>query len=189
MLLLERLKTAKAHLVACMQQGQTWQQASAKAEVQISQSNAYRLWRAFRQHGETALKDGRHGHPAKLRGEMRAFLEDTCRKTPSTPSSVIQRLLQERFDLRVSVSQINRVQATLGVSHHANNQRKKQEDWKVRLLNQHGRTGLAVFCYSLLPIKQISSPNFNQPSHQATSPLIRRCVLLTINPRHCAVSC
>lgn len=185
----ERYGRAKACLVSCMQEGYSWQQAKAVAGVQISQSNAYRLWRAFRQHGETALKDNRHGHPVKLRGEARAFLTDACRKAPHTPSSVIQRLLQERFDLCVSVSQINRVRAALGVSNHANKQGKKQEDRNARLLNQHGRTGLAVFCYSLLPIKQVSSRNFKQPSHQATSPLVHRCVLPTINRRHCAVSC
>jgi hypothetical protein len=42
---------AKAHLVVCMQEGQSWRIAAASAGLQISQSNAYRLWRAFRQHG------------------------------------------------------------------------------------------------------------------------------------------
>ncbi len=100
---------AKAHLVACMQQGQSWQRAADHAGVQISQSNAYRLWRAFQQHGEMALRDGRHGHPRKLRGEVRTFLEAYCRKTPQTASSAVQIVLQEQFNLNVSISQINRV--------------------------------------------------------------------------------
>ena len=79
----EQRRAAKAHLVARMQAGQSWQTAAAQAGLGISQSNAYRLWGAFRQRGETALSDGRHGHPIKLRGEARSFLEDACRKAPS----------------------------------------------------------------------------------------------------------
>jgi len=77
---------------------------------------------------DTALSDGRHGHPSKLRGEARAFLETSCREAPSTSSSSIQAALQERFDLRVSISQINRVRAALGGSLRP----KRQEQGKKR---------------------------------------------------------
>ena len=118
----EQRRVAKAQLVAGMQMGHSWHTAAAQAGLPISQSNAYRLWRAFRQRGETALSDGRHGHPIKLRGEARTFLEDACRKAPSTASSTIQAALQERFDLNVSISQINRVRVALGVSNHPKSQ-------------------------------------------------------------------
>jgi len=112
----EQYGKAKACLVSCMQEGHSWQVAKAQAGLQISQSNAYRLWRAFRLHSEVALSDGRHGHPSKLRGAARAFLEEQCRQAPQTPSSTVQVELQERFDLPVSISQINRVRAALGIS-------------------------------------------------------------------------
>lgn len=76
----------------------------------------YRLLKAFRQWGKAALSDGRHGHPSKLRGAARAFLEERCRQAPQTPSSIIQMELQEHFDLSVSISQINRVRVALGVN-------------------------------------------------------------------------
>jgi transposase len=115
----EQYRRAKASLVFSMQEGYSWQTSAASAGLGVSQSNAYRLWRAFRRHGETALSDGRHGHPCKLRGAVRAFLEERCRHTPQTPSSTIQMELQEHFDLSVSISQINRVRAALGVSNHS----------------------------------------------------------------------
>ena len=124
----EQRRVAKAQLVAGMQTGQAWQTAAAQAGLQISQSNAYRLWLAVRQHGEMALQDGWHGHPIKLRGEARTFLEDACREAPSTPSSTIQAVLRERFELSMSISQINRVRAALGVSNHP----KRQEQGKKR---------------------------------------------------------
>ena len=118
--------TAKIQFVTSLQEGQSWQTPATKAGLQISQSSAYRLWGAFRHRGETALSDGRHGHPSKLRGAARAFLEEQCRQAPQTPSSVIQVELRERFDLDVSVSQINRVRAALGLS----NRRKSQQQGK-----------------------------------------------------------
>src|SRR5437763_7731191 len=124
----ERSRAAKAHLVAQMQEGQPWRVAKASAGVQTSQSTAYRLLHVVRKQGEIALQDGRHGHPVKLRGAARTFLEDYCRQTPSTPSPTIQTLLQERFGLSISTSQINRVRATLGVS----NCRGSQEQEKKR---------------------------------------------------------
>ncbi len=125
----EQRQAAKARLVVQMQQGQPWQVAAATAGVQTSQSTAYRLLQVVRKQGEAALQDGRHGHPIKLRGAARTFLEEQCRQAPSTPSSVIQTLLHERFDLSVSISQINRVRAARGVSNRRQNQEqgKKQK--------------------------------------------------------------
>ena len=112
----EQYPVAKAHLVAGMREGQSWQRDAASAGLQISQSNTYRLMKAVQQRGEAALSDGRHGHPGKLRGAARASLEERCRQAPHTPSSAIQAILRERFDLHVSISQINRVRAALGIS-------------------------------------------------------------------------
>ena len=110
------LYTARVQVVEAMEQGLPWYEAAKRAGLQISQSTAYRLRQRMRQGGEQALHEGRHGHPVKLRGEVRYWLEQTCRQNPSTPSHEIQRQLAQQFSLQVSVSQINRTRATLGVS-------------------------------------------------------------------------
>lgn len=120
----EQDHVAKMQIVASMQEGHSWQTATAQAGLHSSQSTAYRLWAAWRQRGEGALSDGRHGHPIKLRGTVRTFLEDYCQQTPSTPSSVLKRLLEQRFGVRASVSQINRVRAALGISNHSQSQHR-----------------------------------------------------------------
>jgi transposase len=129
----EPYRVAKARLVAGMQEGQPWQRAAASAGLQISQSNAYRLMNAVRLHGETALSDGWHGHPTKLRGAARTFLEERCRQVPQTPSSTVQMELRERFDLHVSISQINRVRAALGISTHRKSQQQGKKDRRGKL--------------------------------------------------------
>jgi transposase len=110
------LFTARVQVVEAMEQGLPWHEAASRAGLQISQSTAYRLRQRMRQGGKQALREGRHGHPVKLRGEVRTFLDETCRQTPHIPSHEIQTQLAERFSLTISVSQINRVRATLGVS-------------------------------------------------------------------------
>jgi len=117
-----------------MLEGCTFQQVSAGSSPPVKRAMAYRLLRAVRTKGEIALQDGRHGHPSKLRGEARAFLEASCREAPCTPSSTLQVALRERFDLQVSVSQINRVRAALGVSNRSKQplQEKKQKQELLR---------------------------------------------------------
>src|SRR5947207_9236576 len=111
-----KLYTARVQVVEAMERGLPWHEAAKRAGLQISQSTAYRLRQGVRKAGEPALREGRHGHPIKLRGEMRKFLEETCRQAPHTPSHEVQTQLAQLFTLQVSVSQINRVRATLGVS-------------------------------------------------------------------------
>lgn len=60
--------------------------------------------------------DGRHGHPIKLRGEVRDWLVAFCQETPHAPSHVVQASLQERFGLLIGVSQLNRFRAAHGLS-------------------------------------------------------------------------
>ncbi len=120
-----KLYTARVQVVEAMEQGLSWHEAAKRAGLEISQSTAYRLRQRMRRGGEQALREGRHGHPIKLRGEVRLFLEQTCRQAPATPSHEIQTQLVQRFSLQVSVSQINRVRATLGVSNPPQSAKKK----------------------------------------------------------------
>ena len=98
-----------------MDEGYPWQEAAAKAGVVVSRATAYRLWlRAWRE-GPSALDDGRHGHPSKLRDPIRHWLVEVCTAAPATPSPARQTTIQAQFGVTVSVRQINRVRAALGV--------------------------------------------------------------------------
>jgi len=120
-------QVAREQLITAMLEGRTFQEVSKGSDVPLKRAMAYRLLHAVRTQGESALQDGRHGHPVKLRGAARTFLEEYCRQAPSTPSSMIQTLLQERFGLSISTSQINRVRAALGVSNCRQNQKQEKK--------------------------------------------------------------
>src|SRR5260221_3282739 len=100
----EQGSEAKRHMIALMQAGQNWQEAAQSAGVQISRSAAYRLLQKVCTRGQAAWHQGRHGHIAKLHEPVRRWLEDYCVAAPQTPSHVVQKGLQERFGVRISVS-------------------------------------------------------------------------------------
>jgi transposase len=106
---------AKAQMVAHMQAGQSWQEAATNAGLQTSRATAYRLLRRVRTEGAVALDDQRHGHPTKVRQPVRDWLARFCRAAPACTGRAVQAALLERFGLAVSVSQINRLRAALGV--------------------------------------------------------------------------
>jgi hypothetical protein len=98
------------------------------------------------------------------------------------PSS--SRALRERFDLPVSISQINRVRAALGISNHRQSQQqvKKRQERKTLLLKRSGRRVLGVCCYSLRPRRQSCFPSSSQPSRRICSKLLHRSASPTIAP-------
>jgi len=121
----EQRQAAKRQMIEQIEQGASVQQARSQSEVPMHRATVYRLLKRVRAEGETAYTDGRHGHPIKLRGEGRTFLIEVCQATPSISSSVLQQDIQERFGLSMSVSQLNRVRASLGLSRRRIPQEKK----------------------------------------------------------------
>jgi transposase len=112
-------QAAKAALVERMLCGTRWHEAASAAGLRISRTAAYRLVSRVRAADEAALLDGRHGHPTKVTAPVRAWLVDRYRAAPDVASRVVQADLCRSFGLDVSVSQLNRVRAQLGVGRRA----------------------------------------------------------------------
>src|SRR5438128_12672013 len=111
-------RAARLQLIGRMFAGQSWQTAVAQSQSNISRSTAYRLVKLARDEDKaaSAFLDDRHGHPYKLTEPVQAWLSEFCTTHPQTSSSQLQRELESRFGVVVSVSQINRLRAKLGVS-------------------------------------------------------------------------
>jgi len=121
----EQRQEAKHQVIEQIEQGASVQQARSHSAVPMHRATVYRLLKRVRAEGEAAYRDERHGHPIKVRGEVRAFLIEVCQATPSVSSPVVQQAIQERFRLSISVSQLNRVRTSLGLSHHRMSREKK----------------------------------------------------------------
>jgi transposase len=105
-------------LIAYLFAGYSWQSAIAQSQLHISRSSAYRLRQLARDDdkAEFAFLDDRHGHPYKLIEPARTWLAAFCTTHPQVASSRVQAELKTTFGVTVSVSQLNRVRAKLGVS-------------------------------------------------------------------------
>lgn len=107
-------QAAKAQMIRAMLQGYPWHEAAAAAGVQTSRSAAYRLLQRVRASGESALVDGRHGHPSKVRAPARQWLQAYWYEHPQASCREAQQALHVNVGVRVSQSHLSRVRATLG---------------------------------------------------------------------------
>ncbi len=122
----EQRQAAKRQMIEQIEQGVSVQQARSQSEVPMHRATVYRLLKRVRTEGETAYRDERHGHSIKLCGLVRTFLIQMCQAAPSVSSPVVQQAIQERFGLSISVSQLNRVRVSLGLSRQRVLREKKQ---------------------------------------------------------------
>jgi putative transposase len=112
-------RRVKQQILVAFEQGCSVQDLLGTTSVPLHRATVYRLHQRFQTDPETALSDGRHGHPSKIRGDVRAWLEAYCQATPGCTSRTVQTALSERFALWVSIAHLNRVRATLGLSRHS----------------------------------------------------------------------
>ena len=111
----EEQRVVKQQILAAFEHGCSVPDLLSTTAVPLHRATVYRLHQRFQTDPETALSDGRHGHPSKIRGDVRAWLEAYCQATPGCTSRTVQTALSERCGVRVSIAHLNRVRATLGL--------------------------------------------------------------------------
>jgi transposase len=104
-------RKGRLQLIESMFAGHSWQEALAQSQLHVSRATAYRLRQLARddEQAERAFLD-------KLTEPVQAWISEFCTTHPQIASRRVQSELQSRFDVAVSVSQINRIRAKLGVS-------------------------------------------------------------------------
>ena len=121
----EEQRAVKQQILTAFEHGSSVSDLLHTTHMPLHRATVYRLHQRFQTDPESALADGRQGHPSKLQGEVYAWLEALCRTTPDCTSRMVQTALSERFGVRVSIAHLNRVRATLGVSRRARGRGEK----------------------------------------------------------------
>lgn len=75
----EQRQKAKHRMIELIEHGASVQQSRSQSTVPIYRTTVYRLLKCVQADGENAYTDGRHGHPVKVRGEVRTFLIECCK--------------------------------------------------------------------------------------------------------------
>ncbi len=127
-------QAARRAIVRQVELGTTASEARRRCPVSMHRTTVYRLLKRVQREGEYAFVERRHGHPVKLRGEVRTFMLDYCQNHTSVTSCEVQRCISERFGLCVSVSQLNRVRAAHGLSRKSPLREKKAENRRSHCL-------------------------------------------------------
>jgi transposase len=115
----EEQQVVKQQILAAFEHGCSVPDLLSTTAVPLHRATVYRLHQRFLTDPETALSDGRQGHPSKIWGDVRAWLQAYCQATPECSSRTVQAALYERFAVRVSIAHLNRVRASLGLSRRA----------------------------------------------------------------------
>ena len=122
----------KAQMVAGMQEGLSWKEVIARKGITISRATLYRWVQRMTQGGQDGLQDGRRGHPFKFREEVCNWLTEYYQANPRATGNVVQHLVQERFDLSLSVTHLNRFRATLRAEGRLGGKRKSMSGRRVQ---------------------------------------------------------
>lgn len=141
-------RAARLQLIGRMLAGQSWQTAVTESQLQMCRATAYRLVQYARDEEKAPqiFLDDRHGHPYKLTEPVQVWINEVCRENVQIPSSKVQRELKSRFGVAVSVSQINRVRAKLGVSNPWGNRAQGRDKKNEMPLTLSGRKASAASC-------------------------------------------
>jgi hypothetical protein len=107
---------AKIKMAEMMLVGIPWQEAVEAAGVVTSRASAYRFLTAYCLRGDTVLGERRRGHAHKIVGDVLVWMVEACRTRPDISGRELQAAVLERYNLRVSKSQLNRARAAHGVS-------------------------------------------------------------------------
>ena len=156
---------ARREIVRQIEQGVSAKLARVHSTVPIHRTTVYRLLKRVQREGESAFTDGRHGHPVKLRGEVLALVREHCQANSCVSSPTVQRLLQERFGICISISQLNRVRASLGLSRQRVPREKKAQN-QPRELSQDTTNRPGACCCWPLPPRQGCSCSWVKPYQQ-----------------------
>jgi len=112
-------------VIADMVAGLPWDVARHRANAPISRATAFRWQARFITDGDAVFQEQRHGHPWLVTQPVQDWIVAYCQAHPHTPSHALQPLLQWEVNCTVSLTQLNRVRATLGITYQRPRHEKK----------------------------------------------------------------
>jgi len=121
---------AKMQAGRAMLQGRSWREAMQAAGLQMSRATAYRLRQRMLARGEDGMGEQRQGHPTKVCGAVRTWLEGYYQQHPHATGKAVQALLEAQSGVRVSVTHLNRLRAALsGVTRAGEKSARDMAGW------------------------------------------------------------
>ncbi len=117
--------TTKRRVIAAMGAGLPWDAARQRATTHVSRATVFRWQARFATDGAAVFQEQRHGHVWLVTPPIQEWIVTYCQAHPHTPSHVLKSILAAELDCTVSVTQLNRARARLGVTYQRPRHEKK----------------------------------------------------------------
>lgn len=116
---------SRRRVVAARDRGLTADDARYEADRILSLRTVFRWWARYDLDGDAAFAEGRHGHAWLVTPPVQEWIVSYCQAHPHTPSHTLKVLVETELHRTVSVSRLNVIRATLGVTYQRPRREKK----------------------------------------------------------------
>jgi transposase len=111
----EELFERKRRAMQLMDAGVSWQEANEQSGLNYSRTGIQRLYRQWREKGDEALLDHRHGHPSKATGAVREWIGARSREEPEVRASQLTVEIEAQFRVKLDPHYVTVLRRQLGL--------------------------------------------------------------------------
>ena len=111
----EELLERKRRAMGLMDTGVSWQEAKERSGLNYSRRGIQQLYQRWREHGDEALSDNRHGHPYKATIEVQDWLGERCTGDSEVRSPQLASEIEAQFGVELHPAYITLLRHQLGL--------------------------------------------------------------------------
>lgn len=111
----DELLERKRRAMELMDSGVSWQEANERSVLNYSRRGIQQLYQRWREHGDEALIDNRHGHPYKATVKVQDWLGGRCTGDSEVRSSQLTSEIEAQFGVELHPGYITLLRHRLGL--------------------------------------------------------------------------
>jgi transposase len=111
----EELLERKRRAMELMDTGISWQEANERSGLNYSRRGVQQLYQKWREHGDEALIDHRHGHPYKATTEVQDWMGERCTEDSEVRSSQLTSEIKAQFGVELHPGYVTLLRRQLGL--------------------------------------------------------------------------
>jgi transposase len=111
----EELLERKRQAMKLMDADMHWREANEQSGLNYSKSGIQHLYREWRERGDEALIDQRHGHAYKATAEVREMLNERCEEDPDVRASQVVNEIEAEFGVKLNPNYVTMLRHQLGL--------------------------------------------------------------------------
>lgn len=111
----EDLRERKQRAIELMDSGESWPEANERSGLNYSRRGIEQLYQRWREQGDEALVDNRHGHSYKATAEVQDWLSERCTEDSEVRSSQLVSEIEAQFGVELHPGYITLLRHQLGL--------------------------------------------------------------------------